>query len=537
MFVSTGNKADVSGNDLLEYLQDDPRTTVIALYLESFGNAQKFVRVASEVGRTKPVVVVKAGWTAAGAQAGQSHTAAAATPAAAVDALLHEAGVLRTDDLPELFDVLALLESGRLPAGPRLAIVGNSGGPGVLAADACSAAGLRLATPGDPTREVLARILPPGVPVTAPVDLRATVTATDFEVAVTAVLQDPAVDAVLTVYTPLVRGAEDDFAEALVRAHSAVPDKLLVASFPGVGWAPAPLQAPGVAIPFFEFPEPAVRSLGKVASYAAWRARPAEPGPAPAAATQAHAAARAIVRAALSGTDDRWLSPQDATALVANYGIACAPVTEAADEDAAVTAAAALGYPVALKAVGPDIVHKSAVGGVLLDLSEPTALKEAFRTLRQRLGAAMTAAAVQPMRVAPPGACELLAGMAVDPELGPLVLAGLGGTLTELACDRVLRMPPRTREAALRQLGELHCATRLESSHGSELAAVADVLVALGRLAEDLPQVREIDINPLLVSAGSIEGLDVRVRVCSDAEGPELPRRALNRPRTAHLEE
>lgn len=539
LFVSTGNKADVSGNDLLEYLQDDPRTSVIALYLESFGNAQKFVRVASEVGRTKPVVVVKAGWTVEGARAGLSHTAAAATPAAAVEALLREAGVLRTDDLPQLFDVLTLLESGGLPAGPRLAVIGNSGGPGVLAADACSAAGLRLAALGEATRAVLARILPPGVPVAEPVDLRATVAADDFEAAVTAVLQDPAVDAVLAVYTPLVRGAEDDYAQALVHAHAAVPGKPLVAAFPGVGWAPAPLQAPGVAIPFFEFPEPAVHALGKVASYAGWRARPQEQQ-VPPVPTAAPAAARAIVQRATDdsdGSDGRWLSPQDATALLTAYGIPCTPVTEVADEAAAVAAAAVVGYPVALKAVGPEIVHKSAVGGVLLDLAGPTELKQAFRTLRKRLGATMTAAVVQPMRSAPPGACELLAGMAVDADLGPLVLAGLGGTLTDLAGDRVLRMPPRTREAARRQLGELRCAPRLQGTHEAELPAVADVLVALGRLARDLPQVRELDVNPLLVSAGGIEALDVRARVVGDWDGPDLPRRALNSARTAPLEE
>ena len=315
LFVSTGNKADVSGNDLLAYLDGDARTRVIAVYLESFGNAKTFVRIAAGVGRRTPIVVLKAGRSEAGARAGLSHTAAAATPDVAINALLLEAGVMRADDLPEMFDLLAVLESAPLPRGRRVAVVGNSGGPGVLAIDACEAAGLEVAQLSPVTTALLHSILPPAASTANPVDLLATVAADVFEQVLLAVLRDPGVDMVVTVYTPLVRGAEDFFAAAVVRARAAEPGTTLVATFPGVTDAPWQLEEGALTVPFFEFPEPAVRVLGKIARYAAWRSSADLPR-----AERAVPASRAKARSALGVASDlpgrsHWLAPNAVTEL------------------------------------------------------------------------------------------------------------------------------------------------------------------------------------------------------------------------------
>ena len=532
LFISTGNKADVSGNDLLAYLDGDPRTKVIAVYLESFGNAKTFVRLAAGVGRGTPIVVLKAGRSEAGARAGLSHTAAAATPDVAIDALLREAGVMRADDLPEMFDLLAVLEAAPLPRGRRVAVVGNSGGPGVLAIDACEAAGLEVAQLSPVTTALMRSLLPPAASTTNPVDLLATVAADVFEQVVVAVLRDPGVDAVVTVYTPLVRGAEDSFAAAVASARAAEPGSTLVATFPGVTDAPWQLGGAEVTVPFFEFPEPAVRVLGKVAQYAAWRSSAGLPRP-----ERAVPASRAAARSALGVVNDlpgptRWIAPNAATEVLSAYGIPMAEVVDVVDADGAARAADALGYPVALKAVGPSIVHKSDVGGVVLDLQDGEQVRSAFTAMHDRLGSAMDSAVVQHMHGGP-DTLELLVGMTVDETVGPLVLVAAGGVLTDLLDDRVVRMPPDTMAAGLSQLMALRCAPRLAGFRGSPPLAVdaaAAVLLALADLAHDLPEVCELDINPLIVTPTGVLGLDARIRVGALA-GPELLQRSLVRPR------
>ncbi len=528
LFVSTGNKADVSGNDLLAYVEHDPRTRVIAMYLESFGNARKFARVAATVGRSKPVVVVKAGRSAAGAKAGLSHTAAAATPDTAIEALLRQAGVLRADDLPELFDVLAVLEGTALPQGARVAIIGNSGGPGVLAADACEAAGLQVGDLHPDTTEQLRSLLPAGASPSNPVDLLATVSPDVFETSIALVLRDPGVDAVVAIYTPLVRGAEELFADALTRARRQTPTRPLLAAFPGVARAPLglDLDPDGRTVPFFEFPEPAIRALAKVVSYAAWRQAPAE-HPVPPTEPVARAAARRLLSDVPVGSDG-WLSAQACVDLLALYGIATAPFQEVANADEAAHAADALGYPVVLKAVGASLLHKSDVGGVMLNLESPEKVRAAYAGMKARIGAAMTSAVIQTL-LPSADSMELIAGVTVDPSVGPLVLVGAGGVLTDLLDDRVVRMPPVSIEAALAQLRTLRCAPRFDGFRGSpalDIIGSAEVLVALAALTRDLPEVLELDLNPLLVTPSSAVALDVRIR--TGEPGLDLPTRALN---------
>jgi acyl-CoA synthetase (NDP forming) len=529
LFVSTGNKADVSGNDLLAYLQDDPATRVIALYLESFGNARKFARLARSVGRTKPVVVVKAGRTSAGAKAGQSHTAAAATPEIAIEALLHEAGVIRADDLDELFDIVAVLEPGRLPRGKRVAIIGNSGGPGVLAADACADAGLTVAELTEQTTKHLTSLLPTGASVRNPVDLLATIAPGEFEAAVRLVLQDPGVDAVVCVYTPLTRGSEDGYAQALATLQTEFDDVPLIATFPGLTSPPAALQHTGRgALPFFEFPERAVRALGRATEYAENQHR-AQVSATAAVASGAVETARGVLAARRES--EGWLSPVEATTVLAAYGVPCARVIEVRDPDQAVRAADALGYPVAVKAAGATVVHKADIGGLALDLTTPEQVRRAYRDLEDRVGPAMTGGTVQRMH-STKGRLELITGLTVDPTVGPLLLVGAGGTLTDLLDDRVIRVPPTTVHDAIEQLSALRCAPLFGGYRNLpplDLGATTDVLMALAALSRDLPEVQELDINPLLVGHNGVSGLDVRIRIGIPHDRRELPARTLTR--------
>lgn len=528
LFVSTGNKADVSGNDLLAYLEDDPHTGVIGLYLESFGNAQKFARVAAAVGRTKPVVVLKAGRTAAGAKAGLSHTAAAATPDVAIEAIFHEAGVLRADDLPEMFELLSVLAASPLPKGSRVAIIGNSGGPGVLAADACSGAGLTVAELTDETRDGLRSLLPASASADNPVDLLATVDPAVFEQALRSVMCDPGVDACVVIYTPVGRGSEAPYAAAVAAAAAAAPAVPLLSVWPGLGEPPAQLRGDTGAldVPFFEFPEPAVRALGKAAAYAAWRSTPS---------VEARAGGRRDGQLP-PDLEPGWLAPPEATALLERYGIPAARLIDVLDATAAVAAATALGFPVALKAAGPSVLHKADVGGVALGLADADQVREAFELMRVKVGPAMTSAVVQRMHPGS-GGLELIVGLTVDASAGPLILVGEGGTYTDLHQDRVVRMPPATRQKAWEQLASLRCAPRFGGFRGGaplDAEGVVDVLMALTAMAHDLPQVRELDLNPLLVGPSSVCVLDARVLVGPPALVSERGARSLS-PRPIQL--
>ena len=529
LFVSTGNKADVSGNDLLAYLEQDTRTRVIALYLESFGNARTFARVAARVGRTTPIVVVKAGRSAAGGRAGASHTAAAATPDVAVDALFQQAGVVRADDLPELFDISGVLDRAPRPRGRRVAIVGNSGGPGVLAADACESSGLEVLPLSAATSAALRQLLPPAAAVDNPVDVLATATPEDYQRAVSIVLADPDVDAVLAIYTPLTRGSEDAYAAALRHCAEGAPGTPLLASFPGVSRPPAQLRRPNgeLALPCFEFPEFAARALGKVVTYTRWRDRTPL---VPAVLTGLdRAGARALVdRGLREGGPDGWVSPETASAVLCCYGIPVLASRQVTDATAAIAAARELGT-VVLKAVGPGLVHKSDVGGVRLDLARPEDVGAAFLDMQSRLGSAMTSATVQSM-VREPDGVELALGLVVDDTVGALIMVGAGGIFTDILADRALRILPLDVERAREQLLSLRCAPMLTGVRGRppvDLDAVTDALVRLAALASDLPEVAELDINPFVAGPHGAVGLDVKLRLLARAPDAALPVRSL----------
>ena len=492
-FVSIGNKADVSSNDLLEYWQDDPNTDVVLLYLESFGNPRKFARVASRVARTKPILAMRSGTSRSGARAASSHTAALAGSDAAVEALFWQAGVLRARTLEELLDAAVLLSSQPLPRGNRIAVVTNAGGLGILCADACEAAGLSLPPLEPATTAALARVVPAEASSANPVDLLGSATAGTYEVALPIVLADPGIDAVIVLFVPPVVATTADVAAAIASV-SATADKPIL---------PVVISADGSPVGSFTYPESAARALGLAARRAAWLRRPV--AEAPHLDRLDHGAAAAVVARVLADTDDAWLDASDLRALLAAYGLPLVGERTATDADAAVSAAEELGYPVVVKTAAAG-AHKTETGGVHLDVRDEAAVRRAC-------GAVNGPVLVQQYVT---GGVELLVGAVQDPVFGPLVAFGPGGVYAELIGSTRFALAP---------LGEIDVDELISSGKAAKLvdgwrggpaadrAAVADLIHRVGRLAEDFPEVAELDLNPVIARPNGCIAVDARVRL------------------------
>ena len=509
-FVSVGNKADVSGNDLLQYWETDPATDVILLYLESFGNPRKFARLARRVSRTKPIVAMKSGRTRSGNRAARSHTAAASTDDVSVDALFRQAGVIRVDNLAELLDTAALLANQPLPAGPRVAIVGNSGGPGILAADACEAMGLEVPELSTATQALLRAALPVGAAVHNPVDLLATASGSDYEEALRAVAADENVDAIVVVFTPPLVTKADAVAAAVQTIAAEVTTKPILASFLT---AEEVRMVPGaVAVPCYTLPEQAIAALGRALCYARWRAAPI--GRRPVLSGVDRPEARSVIDGVLQEhRSGAWLSPPYARRLAQSYGINVVPTISVHSASEATDAADAVGYPAVLKASGPSLVHKTEAGGVRLGLQSARDVSDAYVAMAAAVGDAMDGAVVQPMV---PAGVETIVGLVQDPSFGPLVMVGLGGVATDLLADRSFRIPPLTDRDADEMVRSLRTAPLLTGYRGStptDVAALEDVLVRVAQLGEDHPEVVEIDLNPLIVSPTGVCAVDIKIRV------------------------
>ena len=508
-FASIGNKADVSGNDLIQYWAEDPRTDVILLYVESFGNPKTFSELARDIGRRKPIVAVKAGRSAAGARAATSHTGALASSDAIVEALFRQSGVIRTYTLEEMFDVAALLAHQPVPAGRRVGILTNAGGPAILAADACEANGLELPVFSEATRNALRSFLPAAASIGNPVDMIASAPPEHYERATRLLLADPAIDSLLTIFIPPLVTEPRAVADAIVRGATGTR-KTVLATFMRAQGAPAELGS----IPSYMFPEAAATALARVAAHGEWMRRPQ--GVVPALPNVDADAARVIVERALSGGGG-WLSPVDVHAMLRAFGIAAAEPVPAASEEEAVAAARHIGWPVVMKAVGPAIVHKTDVGGVVLRLRDEEATRLAYRDLAQRLGDTMKGVIVQ--RLVRNGV-DVIVGATQDPSFGPVMACGTGGTLVELFKDVVFRLHPLTDVDASDMINEMRGAPLLRGYRGAQPAdenALRDALLRVSAMVEACPELQELDINPLRVLPSGICALDARIRVALPA--------------------
>jgi acetate---CoA ligase (ADP-forming) len=498
-FVSVGNKADVSSNDLLEYWEDDPNTDVLLLYLESFGNPRKFGRVARRVARKKPIVAMKAGRTAAGARAASSHTAALAGSEAAVDALFHQAGVLRADSLEELLDLTSLLAAQPLPRGNRVAILTNAGGLGILCADACEAAGLSLPDLSGETVELLASILPREASVANPVDMLGSAVASTYAEVLPPLLRDQTVDAVIALFVPPVVAGADEIAAAIVGAveKAGIKEKPVLACVISADGTPPQLLS-GVVAPF-SYPESAARALGRAAERAEWLRRPQ--GRAPILADIDRRPAQKLVEDGSEG----WLDPDPTRQLLSAYGLPLVTERQVASVEEAVIAADELGYPVVVKTAKAG-VHKTESGGVAVDLRDAEAVRDAAR----RIGAPLL---IQPMIQ---GGVEVLVGAVQDPVFGPLIALGPGGTLAELIGEAAFRLTPLTDYDAQELVRSGKAGRLLAGFRGAPPAdgqAVEDLLLRVARLAEDLPELAELDLNPVIAGPSGCVVVDARARI------------------------
>ena len=503
-FVSVGNRADISSNDLLEYWRHDPRVRVVLLYLESFGNPRKFARIARSIAREKPVVAVKSGRSQAGSRAASSHTAALASSDVGAAALFRQAGVLRVDTLEEMFEVAAVLAHQPLPQGNRVAVLTNAGGPAILCVDVCEAMGLAVPPLAAATQQRLREFLPGTASVTNPVDMVAAARADEYAKALPLLLADPGIDAVIVLYIVVGPGEGDAVAAAIA---SAPPQgKPLVACLMG---GHRTLHG----IPCYAFPESAARALARAWERSQWLQEPA--GTLPHLPGIEVAKARALLAGA-SG----WLLPDACDALLRCFGIATVPTRLCAGVEQAVAAAEALGYPVAVKLASRTLVHKSEWNGVRLKLRDAAAVREAFAGIAATVAAAGKAAEFQGVAVqamAPDGA-EVMVGMTLDPSFGPLVGFGLGGITVELLGDVVFRITPLTDRDAWAMVRGIRGRKLLEGFRGAPRAdqeALVDLLLRISVLAETLPELQELDLNPVRVFAAGkgLLVLDARIRV------------------------
>ena len=505
-FVSVGNKIDVSGNDLIQYWSEDPRTSVILLYLESFGNPKKFSEIARRVARTKPIVAVKAGRSAAGTRAASSHTGALAATDTVVDALFRQAGVIRTETLEEQFDVAALLAHQPVPQGRRVAILTNAGGPGILAADACEANGLELPPLSDATSAALRAFLPTASSVANPVDMLATAPPEHYRQALRALLADENIDSIVTIFIPPLVTDASAVAEAIAEEAREAHGKPVIAVFMRSEGAPASLAG----VPCYAFPEGAARALARVTAYGAWRNKPAST--VPSLPNVRAYEMRQVVEGALA-RGGGWLTPNDTQSLVSAAGIRTAAARLAGSIDEAVEAASAIGYPVALKAVGPTVLHKTERRAVCLNLVDAHAVRLAAADLEARLSQELTGFLVQ--RMVPDGV-EMLVGALYDPTFGPLVVCGSGGVFVDVLADSSFRLHPLTERDAAEMLDELRGIGLLRGYRGAppaDEAALRDVILRVSAMVTTCPEIQELDLNPVKVQRLGACAVDVRVRV------------------------
>jgi acetyltransferase len=541
-FISLGNAADIDFGDLLDYLGRDSATRAILLYAESISSARKFMSAARATARTKPVIVVKSGRTAASAQAAKSHSGALAGSDAVYDAAFRRAGILRVDTLRELFDAAEIVSRWRSYAGPRLAIVTNGGGPAVLATDALVRHGGELAALSAQSLRQLDGILPGASARADPLDLGGDARAQRYLAAIDVVLEDPGVDALLLMHAPTAVASVSEIAAACAPKLACAPRPAL-ACWLGAGANSRAGTVPETsAIPSYSTPEEAVGAFQHVVRYHQSQALLLEvPAATPRPDRPDIRAARATVARALTGKREILTEPES-KAILAAYGIPVVETRVAHTPPELGPAARDIGYPVALKILSPDITHKSDVGGVALNIESPEELERAAAAMLQRCresspGARIEGFTVQKM-IRRGGAYELLAGIAVDGTFGPTIVFGQGGTAVELIADRALALPPLNAQLAR----ELIARTRIHrlllgyrDHPAADLGALERALVGLSQLAADMPEIVELDINPLLADRDGVIALDARVRVERAArQGSE---RFAIRPYPAELEE
>jgi len=530
-FVSVGNKADVSTNDLLQYWEDDPSTDIILLYLESFGNPRRFARIARRVARRKPIVAIKSGRSLAGRRAASSHTAALASSEVAVETLFLQSGVIRADTLDELFALARGLADQPLPKGPRVGIITNAGGPGILCTDACEAGGLSVPELSKTTTSSLSAFLPPAASLKNPVDLIASASSNHYTQAITTLLASQEIDAMIILYMSVTVGDAAGIANGILRGISTArqaggTDTPIYICWMAEGDLERTFQAGSETIPTFPLPEHPAVVLSKAYRYEAWRSQPT--GMVPDFDDIDFSAARAICAKAPS-QGAGWLTVEETRALLASAKLPVAQGGVAKSADQAVALAYGIGFPVAVKLASHQILHKTEMGGVHLNLADEQAVRNSFEVIQARLAQdnkldAMEGVLVQPMLS---GGVEVMVGMTHDRLFGPLIAFGLGGIHVEILGDVRFRITPLTDRDAQQMVREIKGYRLLQGYRGhpaADVEAIEEVLLRLSRLVEDIPEISEVDLNPVFAMppGQGCRIVDARIRLEKNAPRPML---------------
>jgi acetyltransferase len=519
MFASMGNKADVSGNDLLEYLESDDGTDLVLMYLESFGNPRKFTQIARRLTRKKPVIAVKSGRTAAGAAAAASHTGALAGSDVAVDALLSQCGVLRADSVEDLFDMALAFTSQSLPKGNRVAVLTDAGGPAIMATDALPSAGLEMAELSEETKAALAKDLSPDASVKNPIDMLGHSNHVDYARCLDIVLKDENVDAVIALYVPPV--ADEALPVARVIADGAgSSDKPVLCVFMAQDEVLESVKREfGARLPVYEFPESAVQALGAMVRYESMLER--DPGSTPDFDVDRDAVAG--IFSAVRDSGRKNLTLDEARQVFEAYGIQFAKSRLCGSREELAEVGQDIGYPLVMKITSPDILHKTDVGGVVAGIRTFEEAQQAFDQMMERAGALtpkprIDGVLLQEMRE---NAQEMIVGVTTDPSFGPLLMAGLGGIYVEVLKDVAFRVHPITDRDARAMIGGLRSAPLLEGVRGRPpvcVDAYVEALLRVSKLVSDHECILELDVNPFMVGVEAEECMAVDGRIRIDPE-------------------
>lgn len=522
-FVSVGNKADVSTNDLLQYWEDDPATDVVLLYVESFGNPRRFARIARRVSRRKPVVAVKAGRSQSGRRAASSHTAALAASDVAVNALFHQAGVIRAETLEEMLALASGLAAQPLPRGRRVGILTNAGGPAILCTDACEAGGLVVPELCDRTKAALKGFLSPSAALSNPVDLIASATPDHYAKAIETLLSADEIEALIVLYISVslsdTEGIAQSIRTGIRNGRTAGGDtKPVLIGWMAEGDSDRAFSLPAETIPTYSLPERPAFVLSKAASYAEWRQQPL--GLVPDFDDMDLSVARKICETALSERGSGWLTTEESRRVLSALHLPVQPGGVAQTADEAVALAHQVGYPVAVKLASHRIVHKTETGGVQLNLADDDAVRHSFDAMRAGLAHddqldAMEGVLVQPMLT---GGVEVMIGVTHDPLFGPLMAFGLGGIHVEILGDVQFRITPLTdRDASemVRGIKGYRLLTGYRGHPAADVEALEEALLRISRLVEEIPEITELDLNPVfaLPPGQGCRIVDARIRL------------------------
>src|SRR5215831_4187578 len=522
-FVSVGNKADVSTNDLLQYWEEDPATAAILLYVESFGNPRRFARIARRVSARKPIIAVKAGRSDSGRRAAGSHTAALAASDVAVDALFRQTGVIRAETLDDMLAVAAGFGAQSLPSGRRVGIITNAGGPAILCTDACEAGGLSVPELSDQTKKSLETFLPPTAARANPVDLIASATPEQYASAIATMLAADEIDALVILYVSVTVVDTAGVAEGITRGiekgrTAASKSKPVLIAWMAEGDAGRVFSIAGETIPVYVLPETPALVLSKMASYAEWQQRPI--GVVPDFDDLDLSTARRICAEALSQRGDSWLTTEETRGVLTAIKVPLPAGGLALSADEAVALAEKIGWPVAVKLASHQIVHKTEIGGVHLNLSNAQSVREAYESIRSGLAqqnqlSAMEGVLVQSMVT---GGVQVMVGVTLDPVFGPLIAFGLGGIHVEILGDVQFRITPLTEDDAsemIRGIKGYRLLTGYRGHPPADVRALEEVLLRISRLVEEIPEICELDLNPIfaLPPGQGCRVVDARIRV------------------------